>query len=176
MEAPRVLVLVRHAQAKDRAPEGGGDAQRELTKAGRRVARAVGEGLAGQGVRPDLAVVSPSARTVATCEELQAGGLRIADVWADAALYDADVEDVLDSIREVPDDVRTLVVIGHAPGVPAVAGWVENHTGRDDERLRADIERWATAGLGVIVHEGPWASFPAEGSALVLLQEPPAAD
>lgn len=126
-ERPRVLVLVRHAQAKNRSD--GGDRDRELTKSGRRVARAVGARLAREGVRADLAVCSPAVRTVQTCEELRRGGLRVSDVWGDPALYDADVQDVVDSIRAVPEDVRTLVVIGHAPAVPHTAGEVIDHTG-----------------------------------------------
>ena len=170
-DSPRVLVLVRHAQAKNRSQ--GGDRGRELTKSGRRVAQAVGARLAREGVRPDLAVCSPAVRTVQTCEELRRGGLRVQDVWGDPGLYDADVEDVLDSIHEVPDDVRTLMVIGHAPGVPLTAGEVVDHTGLEAETLRRRLAEWPPAGVGVLVHDGPWASFPDDTSALVLLQDPP---
>lgn len=169
-QAPRMLVLVRHAQAKNRAD--GGDRDRELTKSGRRVAQAVGARLAREGVRADLAICSPAVRTVQTCEELGNGGLRIADMWGDPALYDADVEDVLDSIREVPDDVRTLLVVGHAPGVPLTAAQAADHTGLSERDLRNRLVEWPPAGVGVLVHDGSWATFPSGGSALVLLQEP----
>lgn len=170
-ERPRVLVLARHAQAKHRSD--GGDRERELTKAGRRVAQAVGARLAREGVRPDLAVCSPAVRTVQTCEEFRRGGLRVQDVWGDPGLYDADVEDVLDSIHEVPDDVRTLLIVGHAPGVPMTAGHATDHTGLDEQELARRLAAWPPGGLGVLVHDGPWASFPDASSALVLLQDPP---
>lgn len=171
-EHPRVLVLVRHAQAKNRSD--GGDRERELTKTGRRVAQAVGARLASEGVRPELVVCSPAVRAVATCDELRRGGLRVQDVWTDAGLYDADVDDVLDSIREVPHEVRTLLVIGHAPGVPLTAGQVADHTGHGEEILRRRLADWPPAGIGVVVHDGRWATFPDATSALVLIQDPPA--
>lgn len=170
-DSPRVLVLIRHAQAKNRSE--GGDRERELTKSGRRVAQAVGARLARQGVRADLAVCSPAVRTVQTCEELARGGLRVGDMWGDPALYDADVDDIVGSIREVPDDVRTLLVVGHAPGVPHTAAEVSDHTGLDEAEMRQRIGTWPPAGVGVIVHDGPWSSFPDGSSALVVLQAPP---
>lgn len=166
-----MLVLVRHAHAKNRAE--GGDRARELSKGGRRVAQAVGARLAREGVRVDLAVCSPAVRTVQTYEELRRGGLRVQDSWGDAALYDADVEDILGSIREVPDDVRTLLVVGHAPGVPMTAGEVADHTGLAPEESRRRLAQWPPAGVGVVVHGGSWSSFPDASSALVVLQEPP---
>lgn len=170
-DTPRVLVLVRHAQAKNHSS--GGDRARELTKSGRRVARAVGARLAADGVRPELAVCSPAVRTVQTCDELTRGGLPIRDVWGDAGLYDADVEDVLDSIRAVPDDVRTLLVVGHAPGVPMTAGVVTDHCDLGEQALQQRLRAWPPAGVGVVVHDGPWSAFPDATSALVVLQDPP---
>ena len=112
-------------------------------------------------------------RQVQTYEELRRGGLRVQDSWGDAALYDADVEDILGSIREVPDDVRTLLVVGHAPGVPMTAGEVADHTGLAPEESRRRLAQWPPAGVGVVVHGGSWSSFPDASSALVVLQEPP---
>ena len=51
-------------------------------------------------------------------------------------LYDADVEAILGSIRELPDDVRTLLFVGHAPGVPMPPGVVADHTGLAPEESR----------------------------------------
>lgn len=168
---PRLLVLVRHAQAKNSST--GGDRERELTKSGRRMAQAVGAWLAKDGVRPDLAVCSPATRTVSTCEELARGGLHLSELWGDASLYDADVEDVLGSIRDVPDEVRSLLLVGHAPAIPGVAAEVEDHTGVGADELRRRLLDWPPAGVGVIIHDGPWASFPDHSSALVVLREPP---
>jgi len=40
-----------------------------------------------------------------------------------------------------------------------------------DGSLRA--EQGVEAGVGVVVHDGPWSAFPDATSALVLLQDPP---
>ncbi|GAB76635.1 phosphohistidine phosphatase [Austwickia chelonae] len=170
-DIPRVLVLIRHAEAVPFSREG--DAQRALTESGRAVARALGERLSREGVRADLMICSPAVRTVQTCEELRRGGLQVQDLWGEQSLYDADVEDVVDAIREVPDDVRTLVVLGHAPGVPGVVAGVEDHCDQGGEPLHRRIEVWPPAGVGVVVHEGSWAAFPDSSSAVVMLQRPP---
>ena len=111
----RILVLLRHAQAKGSSADG--DLGRELTSSGRETAAHVGEWLREQGVRPDVAVLSPSTRTRQTWEGLRAGGLDADDVWTDSAIYDADPADIVESINAVPDDVSTLVVVGHAIGL-----------------------------------------------------------
>ncbi|MBW3085852.1 putative phosphoric monoester hydrolase [Austwickia sp. TVS 96-490-7B] len=169
-DSPRMVVLVRHAQAKNRSE--GGDRERELTRHGRETARAVGEWMAQQGVRADVMVCSPAVRTVSTCDELQRGGLQVGQVWADRCLYDADPDEVIASIREVPDEVRTLVVVGHAPGVPGVVAQVADHTGRGVGEVHDEVMGWPTAGVGVVVHEGSWAVFPDETSALVMVRFP----
>ncbi|WP_162872771.1 SixA phosphatase family protein [Austwickia chelonae] len=170
-EIPRVLVLVRHAEAVSFSP--GGDAQRALTESGREVAREVGARLAGEGVRPDLLICSPAVRTVQTYEELRSGGLQVQELWGEPSLYDAAVEDVVDSIREVPEDIRTLVVLGHAPGVPGVIAVVADHREQDEEPVHRRVEGWPPAGVGVVVHAGPWSTFPDDSSAVVMLQSPP---
>lgn len=161
----RVLVLLRHAEAKNSSPDG--DIGRELTKAGRATVTELGEWLAGQGVRPDVVVVSPSVRTRQTWEALKAGGMRAAAVWADAAIYDADPGDVIESIQAVPDDVRTLLVIGHAPAVPAVARDLPDH--REEGRPLSELD-WPPAGCAVVGHRGTWSDFPGEASAVVAVR------
>lgn len=163
----RILVLMRHAEAKNHSAEG--DLGRELSSAGRRSAGEVGLWLRRQGVRPQVVVVSPSVRTRQTWESLRDAGLGADDVWSDDALYDADPEDIVESIQAVPDDVRTLVVIGHAPGVPTLAGDLEQRlpaTGDSPER------GWPPAGVAVVGHRGSWSTFPSAESAVVAFRHP----
>lgn len=166
--ALRLLVLLRHAQAKGHSPEG--DEGRELTSSGRQAAREVGEWLVGQGVRPDAVVASPSTRTVQTWEGLRAGGLSAPDVWADAAIYDAEPGDIIESINAVPDDVQTLVVIGHAPGIPELAMSLKDHLPAEAESVPA--QGWPPAAVAVVGHRGAWSDFPGEDSALVAFRVP----
>lgn len=168
-ELSHVLVLMRHAQAKNHAD--GGDHERELTKSGRRTARAVGGWLAGQGLRIDLAIVSTSTRTLQTLEECRAGGLSVQEAWGAPSVYLGDVGEIVDAVREAPEEARTMLLVGHAPGVPEVAGLVEDHLELGDA-LAERISRWAPAAIGVIAHAGSWASFPDGSSALVAIRDP----
>ncbi|MDO5710451.1 MAG: histidine phosphatase family protein [Micrococcales bacterium] len=170
VDAPelRILVLLRHAQAKGSSSEG--DLGRELTASGRRTAAAVGEWLLAQGVRPDAVVISPSTRTRQTWEGLRRGGLEAQDVYSDAALYDADPQDIVESIHAVPEDVSTLVVIGHAPGVPALALNLADHLPQQQEARPA--HGWPPAAVAVVGHPGSWAQFPGEDTAIVAFHRP----
>ncbi|MGW1606544.1 SixA phosphatase family protein, partial [Streptomyces eurythermus] len=83
----------------------------------------------------------------------------------DRRLYAAGAAQVLEVVREVPAEVRTLLVIGHNPGlaelVAALAG-----DGLDDtlERVRAKFPTSAIAAL--TWHGGTWRAL-APGTALL---------
>lgn len=165
----RLLVLMRHAEAKNSSPDG--DLGRELTKAGRRAAVRVGHWLVDQGVRPDVVVVSPSARTRQTWEQLRDAGLPAQEVWSDDSVYEGYAADLADSVRDVPDDVRTLLLIGHAPGIPGLAADLEDHA-ELDPRQRESMARWPTAAVAVVSHRSDWASFPDDTTALAAFHAP----
>lgn len=153
----RILVLLRHAHAE---PYGaGGDLSRELSSAGRDAATALGRWLVAQGLRPDVVVVSPSTRTLQTWEALRRGGVRADDVWMDRALYGAEPDDIVESVNAVPDDVRTLLVIGHAPAIGDLAARLEDHTDSSPAQLEARAA-WSPGSLGIALLRGSWADFP----------------
>lgn len=158
----RLLVLMRHAKAKSSSPSG--DHGRPLSRDGREVARLMGQWLVSQGVRPDIAVVSPSTRTVQTWEELTRVGVRADDLWADAAIYDGEAADIIESVNVLPDDARVVAVIGHMPGIPQLAAMLDDHLPAGGPHPE---EGWPPASVGVVAHRGTWAQFPRDGTALV---------
>ncbi|MEP7159632.1 MAG: histidine phosphatase family protein [Dermatophilaceae bacterium] len=168
----RVLVLMRHAEACGSAR--GGDHSRQLTADGHEDARAVGEWLAEQGVSADLLLVSSAARARQTADELIRGGLRVSGVCSEDRIYNADADGIVACIREVPDVVTTLVLVGHAPGVPLVAAGcagdeTAEHRAGEASGLAVSGHRggWPTAGVGVVAHGGSWTRFPDGSSVLV---------
>jgi phosphohistidine phosphatase len=105
------LVLWRHAEAEDGSP----DAERRLTKRGRRQAKKMAEWLDAR--LPDKAklVVSPAARARETADAL---GRKYA---ANSAVdVDASVDDVL-AAAGWPHRGGTVVVVGHQPTLGEVA-------------------------------------------------------
>jgi len=115
----RRLLLLRHAKAEH--PDLVADIQRPLSLVGRRQSARVGAGLADQDMVPDLVLCSASVRTRQTWD------LTRASLGADPAvqylddLYYAGSRALVDLVRGVPDDVRTLLVIGHEPTMSQAA-------------------------------------------------------
>ena len=113
----RRLVLVRHAEAGPALV----DTDRQLTQRGEREAAAVGRWLAGVGVVPDRAVVSPARRARQTWDRLAEALGAVLPAIVDDRVYDATPETVLAVVRGAAEDVGTLVVVGHNPSVGHLA-------------------------------------------------------
>lgn len=163
-DSRRTLVLVRHAAAHGHSPKG--DHARPLTEAGREDARRVGRWLAAQGLRADAVLVSTALRARQTAQELTRGGLEVEQSWEERRIYNAHVDEIVACIRDVPDDVTTLVVVGHAPGIPGLAA-----SAHDPDGLTGSLGGWPTTGVGILGVAGSWCAFP-DGSALLALHHP----
>jgi phosphohistidine phosphatase len=125
----RILWLLRHAKTVADPPPGGTDFDRPLAPRGRRDATALGHLLspdaAGLGLKkvrlPQVALVSPAARTAATAELVLADLTEPPRSELVAGLYEADPNDVLDQLRGLDDDVTSAMVVGHNPTAHALA-------------------------------------------------------
>ena len=164
---PRTLVLMRHAKAE--TPGDDPDFTRPLTTRGRSDADAAGAWLADEDLRPDLVICSPATRTRQTWHGV-AVALAQADPEAGAApevhydqsLYDGGRTEMIDLLRGVADDVRTVLVVAHNPTVSQVSVLL-----RDDVDGRT-VEGLKTAGLAVYKADGPWSQTEPGGMALIL--------
>ncbi|WP_327347151.1 histidine phosphatase family protein [Streptomyces europaeiscabiei] len=111
----RRLVVLRHA--KSAWPVGVPDHERPLAPRGHRDAPAAGRALAETDSLPDLAVCSTAVRARRTWELASAQWGTPPPVRYDARVYAADVPELLDVVRATPDHVRTLLLVGHNPGL-----------------------------------------------------------
>lgn len=159
------LVLVRHAQAATFAAT---DHARALTERGRRDARALGRWLAGtlgDDAAPGAAVVSDAARARETWELVAAtAGWEVA-VEPQRAVYEAGPAALLDLVRVVGEEVRTVVVVGHNPTVGVLVQLLDDGTG-DPEAVTATAAGHPTAGAAVVEVPGAWAEL-AEAAAVL---------
>jgi phosphohistidine phosphatase len=107
------LVIVRHAEAASGEP----DELRPLTAEGRETARALGQRLAREGVRPDAVLTSPLLRARETAQELaRAVG---AQPEPDERLAPgATAEGVRAAVQERGE---TVLVVGHQPDCSRIA-------------------------------------------------------
>ena len=111
----RRLILFRHAKTAPRAP-GQQDIDRALTERGVRDALAMARRMAGDGLVPDLVLISPSARTRQTWDQAKVA-FPNARVEVVDAIYEAAPEDIAGVIAAHAADAGTLMVIGHNPGL-----------------------------------------------------------
>ncbi|WP_323762045.1 SixA phosphatase family protein [Maricaulis sp.] len=113
------LILMRHAKAVDRL-EAEDDFQRGLTPRGRSDAGDVADALAELGLTVDIALVSPAWRTRQTFDQLvpQLGAPRLDDPMV---LYHASTDMLERASREVLGPSRTLLLVGHNPGIGGFA-------------------------------------------------------
>lgn len=115
----RQLLLLRHAKSSwdDRAVP---DHARPLNPRGREAAAAMRGVMAGLGLVPDLVLVSPALRTMQTLHALEP--------WAETplvepmdTLYLADAATLLGTLQQVRDTVRSVLIVGHNPGLHELA-------------------------------------------------------
>ncbi len=120
------VILMRHAKAERQAPSGE-DFDRSLTERGQEDARIIAA-LIGRdpALRPTAALVSPAARTEETFATVVAAlGLKDIPVRRDAAFYNAPARvwrTALEAwVDEGPEAPGALLVVGHNPGIQALA-------------------------------------------------------
>jgi phosphohistidine phosphatase len=111
---PVAIILVRHAEAEDRAL-GTPDPERTLVAAGRRAARATGRALAALRVEPQCVVTSPYPRAYETAEIIahELG----APLAGDSVLLGVEAGDLAALAERHGDD---LVLVGHEPDLSAL--------------------------------------------------------
>ena len=158
------LLLLRHAKAEKAAPAGG-DHERPLNPRGRKDAARIGAYLAHHALVPDRAVVSDARRTRETWDRLAAALSTPPPVGYDHRLYNAGPELILEVIKETDRATRTLLVIGHNPGLHEVARLLIA-AGDVEARERLN-EGMPTSGLAVIEFAGnDWRKLHAHGGRL----------
>jgi phosphohistidine phosphatase len=159
----RTLVLLRHAKAVP--AESMPDLERPLADRGRADASAAGRYLVAQGIDADLVLCSPSQRTRETWQYAAEAGATATDIWYDRRIYNADSDELLDVIREAPAEARTVILVGHAPGLPWLADELALD-GTSPERVEL-TQKYPTSGLAVLHLTCRWSDLSADDADLV---------
>ncbi|MCX4986029.1 histidine phosphatase family protein [Streptomyces sp. NBC_00572] len=158
---PRRLLVLRHA--KSAWPEGVADRDRPLGPRGLRDAPAAGRFLAENGGLPDLVLCSPARRARHTWELAAAELDSPVPTRHDARLYGADGPELLDVLHGVPDEVATLLLVGHNPGLEdlilllaAEADGAAGTAGTDKDVLDRVRTKFPTSAIAVLTWYGTW--------------------
>ena len=156
MDQRRTLLVLRHAQTEDVRP-GSRDSERRLTPDGERHALEVGDYLRTQGITVDTVLCSSAARARQTLEllklrdQLDPARIDIADRF-----YNAGADTLINAVRELPEDCRLALLVGHAPGAPGVVYELTDPTTSTPEAVSAIEGRFPAAALARLEFDGDW--------------------
>ena len=118
----KTVTLFRHAKSGDKDNPNLADIDRPLSKRGLKAAPKMGEAMRERTLRPDLILCSPSVRTrqTLTLAEPEAWDEQ-PEVRFEARLYEASVQTLFKLLRELPDEVSHVMIVGHNPGLQELA-------------------------------------------------------
>ncbi|MEE1818933.1 SixA phosphatase family protein [Streptomyces sp. NPDC004288] len=152
VDTTRRIVLLRHAKA-DWNDES--DHERPLAERGRKDAPVAGRKLADSGITFDLALCSTAARTRETWKlavhELPA---RPKTVYEER-IYEASLGELIALVNETPDTVGDLLIIGHNPGMHALADALAGES-EGDLLPRMNRSGFPTSAFAVLTFDGSW--------------------
>ncbi|MGW6695406.1 SixA phosphatase family protein [Rhodococcus sp. NPDC054953] len=160
--AARTLILLRHG--KSAYPDGVTDHDRPLAPRGRREAALAGDWIRRTQPPVDAVLCSTATRTRLT---LAAAGVDAPTRYSDL-LYGATPAQVLHEIAGTAAGVRTLLVVGHDPGIPGAA------TALDPRSRYADriADKFPTSALATLAVTDAWAGIHVAGATLTSFHVP----
>jgi phosphohistidine phosphatase len=161
--AERRLYLLRHAKSSWKE-QGLADHDRPLAPRGRRAAKAMRRHLREQGVEPELVLCSTARRARETLEGIEPalgrGAIRV-----EAELYRAAPAALLARLHAIAPAVRSVMVIGHNPGLEELAQLLAGQGTR--------AEKFPTGALATLAFRGSgWGALDRGGAELVELVRP----
>ena len=159
---------MRHAKAEPYAET---DADRELTRRGHDDAAEVGRFLADLGIRPDFALVSSALRTRQTWEHVAESTGSAADEDVSEDVYAASAEEILATLRALPEEAVTAMYVGHNPAAGSLAYALDDGEG-DPAVVRDLLGGFPPAAVAVYDVPGPWSELIEGGARLTHFHAP----
>jgi phosphohistidine phosphatase len=146
----RRLLLLRHAKAAQDSGEG--DHARALTDRGRQDAVNMGHAMDTHGYVPNLVLCSTSRRTTETWELIGPELAKSPEVGFIKDLYLASPKSILGLIQQTRDSVKSLLLVGHNPGIEECATRLARKPASKAESLHLDTlrEKFPTCALAVL--------------------------
>jgi phosphohistidine phosphatase len=157
------LFLLRHAKSSwDDADLA--DRDRPLAPRGRRASKVMARHLRDEEISPSLVLCSSARRTRETLEAVgPSGEVRIED-----ELYGASEAELLERLRRVPEEIESVMLIGHNPAIQELALGLAS----GGDRLE-DVERkFPTGALATLTLPGAWRQLSPGSAELVAFVKP----
>jgi phosphohistidine phosphatase len=160
------LFLLRHAKSSWDDP-GLDDHDRPLAPRGRQASALIAEHIRRARIGPVLVLCSSARRTRETLERVMPA-LDPVEVRFERELYGASFEDLLQRLHEVPDEVESVMVLGHQPAIQELALHLAGE-GSELERVRA---KFPTAALATLTFTGEWSELGHQSAELIAYVKP----
>jgi phosphohistidine phosphatase len=154
MPPAKQLFVLRHAKSSWDNP-GVDDRERPLAPRGQRACKVIAEYLRANGIEPELVLCSSARRTRETLEGIAPTGKHLIE----SELYSATTGDLVDRLRRLPDDVKSVMLIGHNPAVQMLVLRLARRD-REAAEARAAVERkFPTGALATLTFECGWSEL-----------------
>ncbi len=155
-EMSKQLFVLRHAKSSWDDP-GLDDHERPLAPRGRRAVKVLAEHIQKQGIKPEQVLCSPARRTLETLEGVALDG----DAQIEGKLYSATGSEIIERLRQIPEGVGSVMVIGHNPAMQMLVLRLASATvgAREGSNL-ADVERkFPTGALATLTFDCAWSEL-----------------
>ncbi|MDD2792614.1 MAG: histidine phosphatase family protein [Sediminibacterium sp.] len=144
------LLVIRHAKSSWANP-GQDDYDRPLNERGNRDAADMAKRLVKRGIKIDRLISSPAVRALTTATYFaKAFHQKEVDIVQVKALYHAPPKTYYDVIESLPDEINTVAIFAHNPGITDFVQ--ETETARIDNMPTCAI-------FGIRLHTDDWSSI-----------------
>ena len=163
------LFVLRHAKSSWDDP-GLDDRERPLAPRGRRAVKVLANHMRDRGINPAQVLCSPARRTRETLEGIGLDGAPLIE----GALYTATCSEIIERLRQVPEDVGSVMVVGHNPAMQMLVLKLASEAGaaHDGSNL-ADVQRkFPTGALATLAFDCAWNELGPDRAELTALVRP----
>jgi len=172
MPPSKRLFVLRHAKSSWDDP-GLADHERPLAPRGRRAIEAIATHVNAAGIAPQLVLCSSARRARETLEGVAVGGEHLIE----PELYGASCEELLERLHRVPDEIESVMVVGHNPTLQALVIRLANGEEATDGSHLADVRRkFPTGGLATLTFDGAWTELSPRSARLAAYVRPKSLD
>ena len=166
-ELARELLVLRHGKSDWQA--GVADFERSLAKRGRKTTKRIGKLLRERSLEPDLVVSSPAERARETARRVcRFAAVAQSSVEWEAAIYEADLDTLVETLTLLPARASRVMIVGHNPGFEALV----RHLAGDSLGEWDSWNLMPTAALAHLQMPDDWSELPAGCARCVSIVRP----
>jgi phosphohistidine phosphatase len=142
----KTLLVLRHAKSSWKE-SGLADFERPLNARGKQASDRIGRFLRKKKPYPDLVLCSTATRARETVRLVLEAARLVVEVRYDQRLYLASAERLAQIVREIEDDRKNVMLVGHNPGmeelIPRLTGKTVSMPTGALAKIDLDVEEWS---------------------------------